>query len=82
MAMPFVRSIVHRSLVDSTSTLARSLLGDGLVDLPVLVWADEQTLGGGRGDHEWWSDRGSLTFTVGSIPMRTAFELIKSRVSP
>lgn len=66
--LPFVRTVVHRSVVDSTNTLARSLLGAGGLDLPLLVWADSQTQGRGRGDRDWWSDDGSLTFTIGLDP--------------
>ena len=40
----------------------------GLDELPLLVWADVQTLGRGRGDNQWWSDEGSLTFTIGLDP--------------
>ena len=52
------------SVVDSTNNLARSLLLQGLDELPFLVWADRQTLGRGRGGNQWWSDEGSLTFTI------------------
>jgi BirA family transcriptional regulator, biotin operon repressor / biotin---[acetyl-CoA-carboxylase] ligase len=35
----------------------------------MLVWADKQTLGRGRGDNQWWSDEGSLTFTIALDPV-------------
>ena len=66
--LPFVRTILRRPVVDSTSGLARSLLLQGLDELPLLVWADQQTLGRGRGDNQWWSDEGSLTFTLALDP--------------
>jgi len=40
----------------------------GLDELPFLVWADSQTLGRGRGENQWWSDEGSLTFTLALDP--------------
>ena len=66
--LPFARTLLHRPEVDSTNGLARSLLLQGLDELPLLVWADRQTLGRGRGDNRWWSDEGSLTFTLALDP--------------
>jgi BirA family biotin operon repressor/biotin-[acetyl-CoA-carboxylase] ligase len=67
-ALPFARTVLHRPVVDSTNGLARNLLVQGLDELPLLVWADVQTLGRGRGENQWWSDEGSLTFTIGLDP--------------
>jgi BirA family biotin operon repressor/biotin-[acetyl-CoA-carboxylase] ligase len=61
---PFVRSWVHRQSVGSTNDLARELVADPQLELPLLVTADEQTGGRGRGENRWWSDEGSLTATV------------------
>ena len=66
--LPFARTILRRPVVDSTSGLARSLLLQGVDELPLLVWADQQTLGRGQGDNSWWSDEGSLTFTIALDP--------------
>jgi BirA family biotin operon repressor/biotin-[acetyl-CoA-carboxylase] ligase len=33
-----------------------------------VVWAARQTRGRGRGSHRWWSDAGSLTFTIALDP--------------
>ena len=63
-ALPFVRTVVRRPVVDSTNDLAKSMLLQGLDELPLLIWADRQTLGRGRGANQWWSDEGSLTFTI------------------
>jgi len=62
--LPFVRAVLRRPLVDSTNDLARSMLLQGLDELPFLIWAGRQTLGRGRGENQWWSDEGSLTFTL------------------
>jgi BirA family transcriptional regulator, biotin operon repressor / biotin---[acetyl-CoA-carboxylase] ligase len=65
---PFVRTIVERDVVDSTNDVAAELLREGGVALPLAVRADRQTRGRGRGGHAWWSDEGSLTFTLAIDP--------------
>lgn len=65
---PFVRTVVERDVLDSTSNLARRLVESGGIELPMLVRAATQTAGRGRGDRSWWSDEGSLTFTVALDP--------------
>lgn len=63
--MSFLRSRIRLDAVDSTSSLARRLLAEGGVSAPpLLIRADRQTAGRGRGDHAWWSDPGGLTFTL------------------
>jgi len=64
----FVRTLVGREEVGSTSDLARDLVLAGGVALPLLVVADRQTAGRGRGSHAWWSDEGSLTWTLAIDP--------------
>jgi len=57
--------------VDSTNAFIRRLLeGDhqGLWPLPVAVWTGRQRAGKGRGTNFWWSDAGTLTFTVALDP--------------
>ncbi|QEH36233.1 Bifunctional ligase/repressor BirA [Aquisphaera giovannonii] len=66
--LPFARTVLHRPVVDSTNWLARSLVLQGVDELPLLVWADRQTLGRGQRDRSWFSDDGSLTFTVAIDP--------------
>ncbi len=66
--LPFVRTVLRRPEVNSTNDLARSLLLQGLDVLPLLIWADSQILGRGRGENRWWSDKGSLTFTLALDP--------------
>ena len=65
---PFVRTMVLHEVVDSTNDRAALLVEDGLAALPLGVWAKRQTRGRGRGSHSWWSDAGSLTFTVAIDP--------------
>jgi BirA family biotin operon repressor/biotin-[acetyl-CoA-carboxylase] ligase len=65
---PFVRSMVLLDEVDSTSNRAAQLVREESVELPLCIWARRQTHGRGRGTHSWWSDSGSLTFTVAIDP--------------
>ena len=65
---PFVRTMVAYKVVDSTSDRAADLIHGGLDALPLVVWAETQTRGRGRGSHHWWSDAGSLTFTLAIDP--------------
>ncbi|MFI5457634.1 MAG: biotin--[acetyl-CoA-carboxylase] ligase [Isosphaerales bacterium] len=60
--------MVAYEIVDSTSDRAAALLHGGLEALPLVVWAKTQTRGRGRGSREWWSDQGSLTFTMAIDP--------------
>lgn len=64
MGWPFVRTLVHHETLASTSDRARALAARGTISLPLAVRADRQTHGRGRGVHAWWSDAGSLTFTL------------------
>jgi BirA family biotin operon repressor/biotin-[acetyl-CoA-carboxylase] ligase len=67
-AYPFVRTLVTYDVVDSTSNQAAALVRAGNAALPLAVWARRQTHGRGRGSHTWWSDSGSLTFTLAIDP--------------
>jgi BirA family biotin operon repressor/biotin-[acetyl-CoA-carboxylase] ligase len=64
MNPPFVRTLIHRDVVESTSDLAKQLAAEGRAELPLAVRADRQTTGRGRGSNTWWSDAGSLTFSL------------------
>jgi BirA family transcriptional regulator, biotin operon repressor / biotin---[acetyl-CoA-carboxylase] ligase len=66
---PLVRALVTLDEVDSTSDHAAALAREGNLDLPFAVWARRQTRGRGRGSHSWWSDAGSLTFTLAIDPI-------------
>src|SRR3954469_8435522 len=68
MSWPFVRTMVHREEIASTSDLARELIASEGAELPMAVRADRQTRGRGRGSNRWWSDTGSLTFTIALDP--------------
>src|SRR4051794_7715342 len=70
----FVRTRIERVEVESTSDLARELIEASAVELPLLVRARRQTRGRGRGDNTWWSDQGSLAFTIGFDPRAVGLE--------
>ena len=60
----FVRSVLRVEETDSTNDLAKRLLTERPLELPMLIWADRQTRGRGQGLNAWWSDAGSLTASV------------------
>jgi BirA family biotin operon repressor/biotin-[acetyl-CoA-carboxylase] ligase len=68
MSWPFVRSLIQRDAVTSTSDLARQFIDAGADSLPLAVWASRQTRGRGRGANRWWSEAGSLLFTIALDP--------------
>lgn len=72
MALPFVRTVHDQALVGSSSDMARDLVLAGDCELPLLVRARRQTNGRGRGANAWWSDAGSLTFTLAIDPREHA----------
>ena len=61
---PFVRTLIHLDVAESTNDVAKQLARGGRDDLPIAVWADRQTRGRGQRDRLWWSDDGSLTFSL------------------
>lgn len=61
---PFVRNLIRLEVADSTNDIAKQLAFEDHDDLPLAVWAARQTGGRGRGENAWWSDAGSLTFSV------------------
>jgi BirA family transcriptional regulator, biotin operon repressor / biotin---[acetyl-CoA-carboxylase] ligase len=65
---PFVKTAVIELVLESTNDRAIELVREGSTELPLLVWAKGQSRGRGRGDRLWWSDSGSLTFTVAIDP--------------
>ena len=53
----------HETLA-STSDRALALAAEGAAQLPLLVLAERQTAGRGRGANRWWSADGALTFSL------------------
>jgi BirA family biotin operon repressor/biotin-[acetyl-CoA-carboxylase] ligase len=66
--------MLEYDVVESTNDQAALLLRQGLDELPLVVWAKTQTKGRGRGSRRWWSDTGSLTFTIAIDPTAHGLE--------
>ncbi len=60
----WIRTIVQERTIGSTNTLAVELVSKAKCKLPLLVLADEQTAGRGRELNPWWSNEGSITFSL------------------
>src|SRR5947209_1149659 len=56
--------------LDSTNDEGLRLAAAGAIEGPTLILADRQTGGRGRGSNAWWSDEGSLVFTLVFDPRR------------
>jgi BirA family biotin operon repressor/biotin-[acetyl-CoA-carboxylase] ligase len=59
-----VARVDYHESIGSTSDRALELGASGEGPLPLLVLAERQTAGRGRGENRWWSDEGALTFSL------------------
>jgi BirA family biotin operon repressor/biotin-[acetyl-CoA-carboxylase] ligase len=64
LAETFVARVEYYQTLGSTNDRARQCAGAGPGELPLLVVADMQTAGRGRGTNLWWTGRGSLAFSL------------------
>jgi BirA family biotin operon repressor/biotin-[acetyl-CoA-carboxylase] ligase len=62
-ASSVVGSLEYRQSAASTQDVAIELSSRRDLATPLLVLADEQTAGRGRGQRSWWAARGALTFS-------------------
>ena len=60
----FLRHVEFRAEVESTNNLALNMAADPDLATPLLVLAQRQTAGRGRGSNRWWSADGALTFSL------------------
>ncbi|MBN1396110.1 MAG: biotin--[acetyl-CoA-carboxylase] ligase [Pirellulales bacterium] len=60
----FVARAEHHPALDSTNDRAIQCAASGVKDLPLLIVADEQTAGRGRGSNRWWTGRGGLAMSL------------------
>jgi BirA family biotin operon repressor/biotin-[acetyl-CoA-carboxylase] ligase len=67
MISPLEWPVYHHATLDSTSDEARRMV-EAAAPVPFVVRADRQTKGRGRGANSWWSDDGSILFTVAFDP--------------
>lgn len=60
----FIRRVEHYPILGSTNDRAKQYAAEGLGLLPLLIVADQQTAGRGRGSNRWWTGRGALAFSL------------------
>lgn len=72
---PCVTRVEYFATIDSTNDAARRLAGELPREAGLLVVADEQTAGRGRGSNRWWTGAGSLAFSLLFDPSRYGIEL-------
>jgi BirA family transcriptional regulator, biotin operon repressor / biotin---[acetyl-CoA-carboxylase] ligase len=57
--------VEYHATIDSTQVRAHQLSREcDATSLPVVIVAEEQTAGRGRGSNRWWTGRGSLAFSL------------------
>lgn len=74
-APAFISRIEYAQSLDSTNDAARRLAGEVPQGIGMLVVAEEQTAGRGRGANKWWTGVGSLAFSVLFDPARYGIEM-------
>lgn len=62
--VPDLKSIERHQEISSTNTRAAKLAHSTATITPLLIFANKQTDGRGRGNHSWWSSEGALTFSL------------------
>ena len=60
----FIARAEHHAVLGSTNDRARQLAGEPAEGLPLLIVADQQTAGRGRGTNRWWTGPGSLALSL------------------
>jgi BirA family biotin operon repressor/biotin-[acetyl-CoA-carboxylase] ligase len=60
----FVADVEHHAVIGSTSDRAIQRAAFQPLKLPLLILADHQTAGRGRGSNRWWTGPGSLAFSL------------------
>jgi len=60
----FVARVEHHATLGSTNDRAKQCVAEGAAALPLLIVADEQTSGRGRGTNRWWTGKGSLAMSL------------------
>jgi BirA family biotin operon repressor/biotin-[acetyl-CoA-carboxylase] ligase len=63
LAETFVARAEHHEVIGSTNDRAREYAAEHL-PMPLLITADRQTAGRGRGSHRWWTGQGSLAMSL------------------
>ncbi|HEX4128550.1 MAG TPA: biotin--[acetyl-CoA-carboxylase] ligase [Pirellulales bacterium] len=69
-----VDRVEYQPTLSSTSDCARELAAELAAGETLLVVADEQTAGRGRGSNRWWTGPGSMAFSVLFHPLERGIE--------
>ncbi len=64
LASGFLARVEHHPSLSSTNDYARETAAHAGGELPLLIIADEQTAGRGRGANRWWTGAGSLACSL------------------
>jgi BirA family biotin operon repressor/biotin-[acetyl-CoA-carboxylase] ligase len=78
IAATWIDAVEHHSELDSTQDRARAIAAELSLERSLLVIADRQTAGRGRGANRWWTGEGSLAFSLLYDPAQ--FELARRAV--
>lgn len=70
-----VQDVEYHATIPSSNTRALELVREPDTPLPLLVLAEEQSAGRGRGANTWWSASGALTFSLALDPGLDAFDM-------
>lgn len=68
----FVARVEHHAVLGSTNDRVQECAGQDAGPLPLLVLADRQTAGRGRGANRWWTGPGSLAMSLLLAPVGRA----------
>jgi BirA family biotin operon repressor/biotin-[acetyl-CoA-carboxylase] ligase len=74
----FVADVEHHAAIGSTNDLAIERAALQGVKLPLLILADRQSAGRGRGANRWWTGPGSLAFSLLVGPETTGTAVARS----
>ena len=74
----FVDRVEHHVTVGSTNDLAAECAALGVKEMPLLVVADRQTAGRGRGTNRWWTGPGALSLSLLVDAQRVAADRSRS----
>ncbi|MDY0168135.1 MAG: biotin--[acetyl-CoA-carboxylase] ligase [Thermoguttaceae bacterium] len=74
VAESFLAAAEHYALIHSTNDRAKEAAA-APAELPLLIVADSQTAGRGRGANRWWTGRGSLAVSLLADPARWCVDM-------
>jgi BirA family biotin operon repressor/biotin-[acetyl-CoA-carboxylase] ligase len=69
-----ITRIEHFATIDSTNDAARRIASESPGEVGLLVVADSQTAGRGRGSNRWWTGDGSIAFSLLFDPRQYAID--------